>query len=268
MKKFKVGFIGTGNIATAIFGGIVNSGYIKSENICVFDPDNDKAMQFASCGATALEGASAIASSCDFVFLTVKPQIYDVVLSEIKDCVGPNTCLIDVAAGISIDYVKGFVGEKVPVVRVMPNTPLMYGFGASALVNRSPVTEEQFAFVRGCFDSCGVTVVVDENHINTVTAISGSAPAYVMRFMNDFIAFATEAGMDSSDAAKLIAQVFLGSSQMVVKDERTITELIRAVTSPNGTTEAGLSSLDNNNFDQTVEACLKSTVKRAEELSK
>lgn len=268
MKKFKVGFIGAGNIASAIFFGIIDSGYIKPENICVFDTNSDKIDYFVSNGAVALNDAVSVADKCEFVFLTIKPQIYEIVLKEISSINTNNTCFVDVAAGISIDFVKRFLGDDTPVVRVMPNTPLMYGVGASALVKVSPVTDAQFEFVKGCFDSCGVTVVVEEQHINTVTAISGSAPAYVMRVMKDFIDFAVQNGMDFDDAKTLVLQVFAGSSKMVNCDDRKIDDLIKAVTSPNGTTEAGLKSLDTDCFDDLVYRCLDATTKRADELSK
>lgn len=268
MDRFKVGFIGAGNIASAIFGGIVNSGYIKSDEVCVFDLDSSKTSEFELRGATVMATALELASDCDFIFLTVKPQVYEIVLNEIKSALKASSCLIDVAAGITVSFVKSIVGSDIPVVRVMPNTPLMYGKGSSALVKEESVSEEQFDFVRGCFDSCGVTVLVDEKHINTVTAVSGSAPAYVMRFMKDFIDFAVSQGMNASDAEKLILMVFSGTAEMVSSDQRSVAELIAAVTSPNGTTQAGLASLDNDSFDDIVAACLDATLRRAVELSK
>ena len=200
------------------------------------------------------------------MFLTVKPQVYAVVLNSIKEF-AVNTCFVDVAAGISISYIKDKLGFDAPVVRVMPNTPLMYGLGSSALVKCEPVTDSQFNFVRGCFDSCGITCVVDEELINTVIAVSGSAPAYVMKFTKSLIDYAVDNGMEQEDAQKLVLQVLSGCSKMVSSSECTISELIDMVTSPKGTTEAGLKSLDADNFDLTVKNCLDATVKRAEELA-
>jgi pyrroline-5-carboxylate reductase len=105
-------------------------------------------------------------------------------------------------------------------------------------------------------------------HINTVTAISGSAPAYVMRFIKDFVDFAVKQNMDAQDAEKLVLQVFSGAAEMISADSRSVGELIAAVTSPNGTTQAGLISLDNDRFDDIVDSCLQATLARAEELSK
>ena len=267
MKNYNVGFIGAGNIATAIINGITSSGYIKTESLYVFDTSSDKVETFKNKGFVACNSAEQLVQECDFVFLTVKPQVYETVLNQIKNC-AENTCFVDVAAGISIDFVKKTLGFDAPVIRVMPNTPLLYGLGATALVNASPVTDCQFDFVKGCFDSCGVTVVVDEKHINTITAISGSSPAYLMRTAKNLIDFAENSGLNRSDAEAMVLQTFIGSANMILKSDNSIDELIKNVTSPNGTTEAGLKSLDADQFDNTIENCLKATVNRAIELSR
>lgn len=268
MSDFQIGFIGAGNIATAIFNGVTSSGYIKSDDVCVFDVDIQKTSAFSKKGATVVSSTEELVRKCDFVFLTVKPQIYYSVLESIKDVVDSNVCLIDVAAGISIKYIKSILGFDASVVRVMPNTPLMYGNGATALVKCAPVTNEQFNFVKGCFDACGVTCIVDEEQINTVIAVSGSAPAYVMRFAKVLIDYAVSNGLNESDAELLVTGTLIGSAKMALQSERTISDLIKMVTSPNGTTEKGLEALDDSGFDEDLLACLNATVKRAEELSK
>ncbi len=267
MSSCKVGFIGTGNIASAIFSGITASGYIKSENVYVFDTDTVKSSAFVDKGATALFSCVELVKLCDYVFLTVKPQVYSLVLSEVKT-VAEGTCFIDVAAGISISHVKELLGFDAAIVRAMPNTPLMCGLGSTALVKVDPVSDVQFDFVRGCFESSGVTIVVDESKINVITAISGSAPAYVMKLASNIIEFGVKSGLSSDDAKKLVLQVFAGSAKLAKDSSDDLEQLIKNVTSPNGTTEAGLKSLASNNFDDTVSACLEATVKRAEELAK
>lgn len=267
MNGYTTGFIGAGNIATAIIGGAIKSGYITSDSIYIYDPDPSKCENLSKYGVSVCTSEGELTRACDFVFLTVKPQVYPDVLDTIKD-VSDGTCFVDVAAGITVDFVKQSLGSDLPVVRVMPNTPLLYGCGASALVKRDPVTDEQFDFVKGFFENSGVTCVVDESLINTVTAISGSAPAYVMRFARDIIAYAAKQGMNRADAEKLVLQTFIGSAKMVLESDVDIDELIRRVTSPKGTTEAGLRSLDSLDFENTVDACLDATVKRAEELTK
>lgn len=266
MKYYKIGFIGTGNIATAIYNGVTASGYIKHDNIMVYDNDSEKMIPFSNVGSVVAKSSAELCEKCEYVFLTVKPQIYNSVLSDIKDY-AKDTCFVDVAAGISIDAVKTCLGFDAPVIRVMPNTPLMVSVGSTALVKKSPVTDEQFNFIKGCFDSCGVTAVVDEECINTVIAASGSSPAYIMRFAKILIDFAAENGLSRESANNLVIQTLLGSAKLIKESDKDISELITNVTSPNGTTAAGLKCLDELNFDDALRSCLEATVKRAEELS-
>ncbi len=267
MKNNKIGFIGTGNIAYAIFSGNVRSGYIRPQDVTVYDADSQKTAPFTDMGAISSNSISELVTECDYVFLTVKPQVYPVVLDEIS-AISTKACFIDVAAGISISYVKEMLGYDAPVVRVMPNTPLMYSAGSTALVHTAPVSDEQFSYVKGFFDSCGVTAVVEEEYIDLITAVSGSAPAYVMRFAQNLISYAVKCGLKEDDAKLLVLQVFSGSAKMCNESDASISELISRVTSPGGTTQAGLASLDNDSFDEIVERCLDATVNRAKELSK
>lgn len=263
----KVGFIGAGNIASAIINGALNAGYIMPEQIYLYDLDATKLSCFSEKGVNLCSSEIELTKSCDFVFLTIKPQVYETVLTKLASC-SDGTCFVDVAAGISIDYVKSILGNNAHVVRVMPNTPLMYGMGASALVKVSPVTDVEFDYVKGFFESCGVVSVVSEDLINTVIAISGSAPAYMMRFLNQFINYGIDNGMSADDSAKLVLQTVVGCAKMITSSDKEISELIKMVTSPNGTTQAGLETLDAENFDLSLKECFDSTVKRAKELSK
>ena len=267
MSSKKIGFIGCGNIASAIIGGACGMGYINYDNLYLFDTDSSKTDAFVKKGANLCASAAQLVSRCDFVFLTIKPQIYDIVLPEIAEA-SRNACIISVAAGITVDYVKKLLGYDARVIRVMPNTPLMYGGGATALVHTAPVTDEDYSFVRQIFSLSGVCVDLDESQINTVTAISGSAPAYVLRFAKNLIGFAVSSGMNESDAKKLVLGTLAGTALMSEESEEDIDKLIRNVTSPNGTTYAGLCSMDETGFDDSLIQCLEATKNRAEELTK
>ncbi len=267
MKNLKIGFIGCGNIAMAIISGALKSGYIKSDNLYLFDTDSEKYKHFSFEGATSCASAEEVVQCCNYVFLTVKPQIYDTVLEQIRN-VSHGVCFVAVAAGITVSHIKQVLGFDSAVIRVMPNTPLMYGMGASALVKQAPVTDSQYDFIKGFFSCSGITVDVDEDEINTVTAISGSAPAYALRFAKNLIQFAIENGMSEDNAKALVLQTLSGSAFMAKSSLNDIDALIKNVTSPNGTTYAGLCSMDENNFDGVLNACLGATLKRAEELTK
>lgn len=269
MNTSKVGFIGCGNIATAIIGGMVSSGYIKSDNITVFDTDFAKSQALKTTFGVKLSDSSAdVVTSAKYVFLTVKPQIYDIVLNEIKSFVSTDTCIVDVGAGVSIGFVKSAVEFDCKVVRVMPNTPLLIGEGASALVKCAPVTDDEFNFVFGAFASSGVAKVVDESLIDAVTGISGSSPAFAFRFAKNIIDCGVKNGIDEATATALVAQTLIGSANMILKSGKTPGELIKMVSSPNGTTVAGLAKLDEMGFDACVDGAVDAAVKRSSELGK
>lgn len=265
METVRFGFIGVGNIAHAIVKGILSAGYIKPNRISLYDVSPEKTQGLVSEGEVCAS-AAALTRSCKYVFLTVKPQIYPAVLKEIRQAVTADTCLVTVAAGRTIDWVKEQIGFDCKVIRVMPNTPLMVGCGASALVHAAPVTDREFAVVKGCFSSCGVTCTVEEEAMDTVTAVSGSSPAFIFRFAQDLIDTAAARGLSRADAQRLVSGTLLGSARMILESGRTVEELIRMVTSPNGTTEAGLRAMDEAGFDRAVEQAVEAAERRSVEL--
>lgn len=267
MKNNKIGFIGAGNIATAIISGILNAGYITPENIYVFDIYENKKKALLNLGVNAASSSNELVEIVDYIFLTVKPQIYPIILEEIKD-VSSGKCFIDVAAGITIDFVKKILGEDTAVIRVMPNTPLTVGCGSTAIVKGKNVTDSQFEFVNKIFASSGVTVTVDEKHINVVTAISGSSPAFILQFAKSLVEFGVSQGLDSADAERLVLNTIVGSAKLALESESSIKTLIENVTSPGGTTAAGREVLDKAGFDKLIHSCLDNTLIRAMELTK
>lgn len=263
-----VGFIGSGNIASAIIAGAVKSGYIMPENIYIYDVDIAKSEKLSIYGVNICKTSKQLIENCQFIFLTVKPQIYDVVLNEIKPFVTPEKCFVDVGAGVTMKFVKDTLGFDCKVIRVMPNTPLMYSMGATALVKESPVTDDEFEFIKGFFDANGITCVVNEELIDTITGVSGSSPAFVFRFAREMIRAGVDNSMSEKDAKRMVLQTILGSVKMMQQSELSLDELIRMVASPNGTTEAGLKSMDKTNFDDSVYGAVDAAVKRSHELKR
>lgn len=264
-----IGFIGAGNIASAIIGGMIQSGYIKSEFITAYDLDSAKLERLSSAyNIRAAAAASEVVETCKYVFLTVKPQVYDAVLAEIAPAVRADTCLVDVAAGVTIRFVKDKIGKDCKVIRVMPNTPLLMGQGASALVKLAPVTDEEFDFIRGVFESSGVTAVVEEPMIDAVIGVSSSSPAFVFRFAKNIIESGVAAGLSEENATRLMAQTLIGSAHMITDSGMSIDELIKMVSSPNGTTVAGLAAMDATGFDAAVKAGADASIARSIELRK
>ncbi len=261
-----VGFIGAGNIASAIISGMINSCKMSAWDICVFDTDISKLEHFAALGVRICNSGKDVIEYSDYIFLTVKPQIYPVVLDEIKDFDLKGKCLVDIGAGISTEFVKSFVGNDAEVVRVMPNTPLMLGCGATAIAVDG-VDADRLEYINYIFSPCGKTEFVSECDINTVTAVSGSGPAFVFKFAKAVIEAADELGMNREAAKNLIAQTLIGGARMITDSSMSIDELIKMVSSPNGTTVAGLKALEDNVFDAAVKSAIFAAKQRADELS-
>ena len=263
----KIGFIGaSGNIASAIIGGIIKSGYEKDCNLNLFDINNEKLKKYEN--AVICESSVDVVEKSDYIFLAVKPQIIFSVLDEIKGAVRNDKVLVSVAAGVSIDSIKKAIGFDCKVIRVMPNTPLMLSQGASGVSCKAPVTSEEFDFVLGVFKTAGIAIKCNESEINAVTSVSGSGPAYVFKFAKAVIDEATQLGLPENSAAELMYQTLIGAAVMLRDSGMTPDELIKMVTSPKGTTLAALESFDSNNFDNTVKQAVRACFDRAEELGK
>lgn len=264
----KIGFIGAGNMATAIIGGILKSGSADGEHITVYDVMADKLDLMArEKGIQKAADAAGVVRSSDITVLAVKPQNYAEVLESIKDEVSGNKVIVTIAAGISTDYIAGAVGKDCPMVRVMPNTPLLLGKGATAL-SRHNISDEDFSFVYDMFANGGEVSVLDESKMNSVIAVNGSSPAYVYLFAKAMIDYAVKEGIDAGEAMKLVCATLRGSADMLEKSGDTPEVLIKKVSSPGGTTLKALEKLDEKDFYNAVIEAMDACTKRAEELSK
>lgn len=263
-----LGFIGVGNIAAAILKGVLKSGYITSDSIHIFDPDQSKTAPFVTgYGVHVADRAEDVVQSADCIVIAVKPAVVESVLNTIAPVVC-GQCIVSVAAGISLSFIGAHLPAHTPVIRAMPNTPLMYGNGAVAFAVNSAVSPGRAAFVKGMFSACGYATQVEEALLDSVTAVSGSSPAFVFRFIRDMIAQGEAQGLPEPMAADLIIQTVIGSAVMLRESGESADALIRMVASPNGTTEAGLAALDRTGFDTAVQSAIDAAYRRSIELTK
>lgn len=267
MSKINIGFIGAGNMGYAIMKGAVSSKLGSDIQVYAFDPDASKTERLAECGVISCNDEKEIVEKCQYVFLAVKPQIIGTVLDTIASHVKPETVLVSIAAGVTDDYIasKTITGAK--VILVMPNTPLLLGEGASALSHSDSVTEEEFDVVLNIFRVCGKAAVISKDKMKEVIALNGSSPAFIYLFAKGFIDYAAAVGIDSDAATELFTQSLIGSAKMITDYGNTIDELIKMVSSPGGTTLAGLDRLYEGNLTEVVKNCCESCTKRAYELS-
>ncbi len=268
IRMSKIGFIGAGNMATAIVNGMISNNVAQPADIYVFDLDSEKLKVMSNKGVNACSTANEVVENSHFVVLAVKPQNYAEVLEGIKSSVTDNTVMVSIAAGISIGYVVSTLGKNCPCVRVMPNTPLLLGCGATAICPSENISNEDFEVVKSMFSTAGVCQVLPESQMNTIIAVNGSSPAYVYLFAKAMRDYAQEQGIDTNVAMELICATLKGSAEMLMKSGDTADELIKKVSSPGGTTIAALNVLDNGSFYQNIKDAMDACTKRAEELGK
>jgi len=266
-----IGFIGGGNMAQALIKGLRGAGLYKAGDILVSDirPQRLEYLK-QQYDITTVENNSDIARRADIVVLAVKPQNIDEALEQIKDSIRTETLIISIAAGVRISKITKLLG-KVAVVRVMPNTPALIGEGASALfaneqaASRLAQTEKIFAAVGQ------VVVIDDEDLMDTVTAVSGSGPAYFFLLTEEMIKAAQGLGLSEKIAKKIVLQTFKGAAllaEQADKNGETVQQLREKVTSPGGTTEAALKVFAESEFGSLVSAAIKQARNRGKLLSK
>ncbi len=257
----KLGVIGTGNMGAAIINGINKSG--MDIEVFAYDKFTEK---LSTLPVTPCGDEITVVKQCKYVLLAVKPQMLAEVLDTIAPAVTADTVFISICAGISADFIRSHTIENAKVVLVMPNTPMMLGLGASAMSHDELVTDEEFAFARSVIGSCGITEVVPPDKMKEVIAINGSSPAFVYLYAKGFIDYAAQVGIDKDAALKLFAQTLIGSAKMLTDSGMTVDELIKQVSSPGGTTIAGLEKLYEGDITGDVQRACGACTKRAYEL--
>lgn len=231
----KIGFIGAGNMATAIIGGLLSAG-TPAENICVFDMDEAKLDFFAKKSVCIAKNSCEVVSECDIIVLAVKPQNYSEVLCEVSSVADINKTFVSIAAGITIDFVRKGLSLQCPVVRVMPNTPLLVGKGATALCFSDNVSDEVRDVATSMFSSNGVVEEFEEELMDAIISVNGSSPAYFYLFAKAMADYAKSVGIPEDKAMNLICAAMEGSAKMLRESGDDPDTLIKKVSSKGGTT--------------------------------
>ena len=268
MSKNKVGFIGAGNMATAIINGMLKSKEYNPCDIYIFDLDENKKEAMKKNGVSVCKTSIEVLNSSEYVVLAIKPQNYPDVLTEIKDAVENNHVIISIAAGISIEFIKSYISAECDFVRVMPNTPLLLGCGASAICSSANISKDKLDVASKLFSASGIVEFLDEDKMNAVIAVNGSSPAYVYLFAKALLDYSHTQGIDEKSAVNLVCSTLEGSAKMIRESGNTPQELIKAVSSPGGTTLEALKVLEENKFYETLISAMENCTRRANELSK
>lgn len=254
----KLGFIGTGNMAGAIMGGIIGQGIIPASEIIgsdVFPVEREKIKE--QYGIHVTENNKEVVEKADKFILSVKPQFYASVIEEIKEIVREDQIIITIAPGKTLEWLEEKFGKPVKIVRTMPNTPAMVGEGMTAVCANEKVTEEELDEVLTLLNAFGKTEVVPEHLIDVVVSTSGSSPAYVFMMIEAMADAAVADGMARPQAYKFAAQAVLGSAKMVLETGKHPGELKDMVCSPGGTTIEAVRVLEAKGFRSALIEAMK-----------
>ena len=268
MEKM-IGFIGCGNMAMAIIGGMITSNNFNSNQIIVSNPSSKRLLEVNDrYNVFTTQDNCEVAKKSDILILAVKPNKYQQVIKEIEPFITETCTIVNIAAGITTLDVENLLGKPVKCIKVMPNTPSLVGEGMSALSPNRWVSDEDIQEIRLIFLSCGQVETVDEFLMDAVTAVSGSAPAYVFLFIEAMADAAVLEGMPRHSAYKFAAQAVLGSAKMVLETGKHPGELKDQVCSPGGTTIEAVTTLEKTGFRQSVISAMQACSQKSKEMTK
>ncbi|MBT3922759.1 MAG: pyrroline-5-carboxylate reductase [Nitrospina sp.] len=271
LKNKKIGFIGGGNMAEALIKGLVSASFIEGKNIFVSEPSESKrdALHHAYKVKVTADNHE-LAKKCDIIILAVKPQILSEVLKDIRSWIGQKKMVVSVAAGVPISIIerdlRGDTNNKFSIVRTMPNTPALVQEGVTAIASGEHVTKVDVKIAHRIFEAVGSTVDVEEGHLDAVTGLSGSGPAYIFMLIEALSDAGVKMGLSREVANTLTIQTVLGSAKLARESGKHPGELKDMVTSPAGTTIAGLHALEEGGLRTTMMNAVEDATLRSREL--
>ncbi len=269
-RLYEIGFIGGGNMAEALIKGLLDAGSIGASSVVVAEPLATRRRSLVRrFKVRAQAGNREVAAASRILVLAVKPQVMGAVLAELAGSVGRSTVVVSIAAGVTTARLQKGLGGNVRVVRVMPNTPCLIGRGMSVLCAGKNATASDLKRCRRLFDTVGRTMIVSkEGAMHAVTALSGSGPAYVYMFAESLMGGGTAAGLDPATARQLALETIAGAAEMMLATTSSPAELRQAVSSPGGTTVAGLERLRAGGLPAALRSAVRAAAARSRELSR
>ena len=268
MQTAKLAFIGAGNMARSLIGGLIEAGHPK-KNLIATDPNETARAQLTTLfGIQTLADNQQAAQQADVIILAVKPQQLQDVCKLLADAVQHRPLILSIAAGIRIGDIDRWLGGGLPIVRTMPNTPALVQTGASGLYANAKVTPAQKTLAENILRAVGITIWVEQERLlDAVTAVSGSGPAYFFMLMEAMVSAGQQLGLDAQQSRLLTLQTALGAAKMAMESPDTCAQLRAKVTSPGGTTEAALKVFTEAQCPETVHQAMKAAYQRADELA-
>lgn len=262
-----IGFLGAGNMAEALIRGLVRGGHVPAAQVIASGPRRERLDELAAAygiGVTTSNGE--VARRADVLVLSIKPQILPAVLREVAADLRSTTLIVSVAAGVDTATIEELLPAGARVVRTMPNTPALVGAGATGISAGRAATRDDMTLASFMFDAVGLSVVLDEIHLDAVTGLSGSGPAYIFLILEALADAGVKVGLSRRNAQRLAAQTVMGSAKMLLETDEHPGKLKDMVTSPGGTAIAGLHTLEQGGLRTTLINAVETATKRAREL--
>lgn len=271
MTQAKITFIGAGNMASSIIGGLIKKGF-SANAVTATDPYQPSLDKLSAEFGVNISGDNGVAATqSDVIVLAIKPQVMEQVCRDLSSHLTHKPMIVSIAAGIDITSLDAWLGNELAIVRCMPNTPALVQTGASGLFANAHTSVDQKALANDILEAVGVVQWLDsESLIDPVTAVSGSGPAYYFLFMEAMIEAGIAQGLSRENATELTLQTALGAAKLAQSSDVDVAELRRRVTSPNGTTEQAVLSFEQQGIRDMVakamQACSDRSVEMAKEL--
>ena len=270
MKKYNIGFIGSGKMAGAIIKGLIKSDFIDSKNILATQAEQDGLEEKKQAlGIEVLLDNKLLAQNSDIIFIAVKPSQVEDVLSEIKPFITKEKMIVSIAAGVNINKLELNLPEATRVIRVMPNTPALVGEGMAGIIGNKYTPKADLEYIKNLFDTLGKSIVLEEeSQMDIVTAISGSGPAFYYKVINDIARAGEKLGLDYEKALLLSVQTAIGAGKMALKREISMEQLVANVATKGGCTRVGVDVMEDYDTCNIFYDVIRKTTEKACELGK
>jgi pyrroline-5-carboxylate reductase len=264
----KIAFIGAGSMAEAFISGVLENSLIDRKNVWVTNNSNAERLKKISdtYGVRTTYDLNELFSGAEIVVLSMKPKDAATAIQDIREYLTEKMLVVSVLAGVSMSTIETLARLPIAVVRAMPNTSAAVGKSATAVAVNERVTTEQIELMKDLFGTVGLTTFVEEEQLDAVTGLSGSGPAYIYYLIEAMEKSAVEVGLDKDMASELIVQTLIGAAEMVKNSTKSSEQLRRDVTSPGGTTEAGVRVLEDHQVQQAFISCIKAATAQSKKM--
>jgi len=268
MYSKELGIIGTGKIGSALLRRLISTNTLDKNKIIAYDIDENKRNKLSEeYKVEFAESNEELARSSKYILIAVIPQVIDTVLKEIESIITNEQVIISIAAGVSFNHINKFINPSVGLIRIMTNTPALIGAAATAIAYNENIKDHQLEFVKGIFSAVGMVVELEERHLDAVTGLSGSGPAYIFIIIEALADGGVKMGLPRAIALKLAAQTLLGSAKLLLETNIHPAALKDMVATPGGTTITAIHELESAKIRATLIRAVEAATMKSKSLN-